>query len=248
MSLTAGYTATTTTAFTVTGSPTPSVTKTSGNAAITWDDANKRLNIGAGLGAGSYPVVLTATNGVTPNATFTFTLTVTAVAVAPAITTVSSLPDGTAGTIYTATLTADGTSPFTWSIVSGALPAGITLSPSGVISGTPTSAGTFNFVVQVSNSVGNQTKALTLCIQTATANEQWTMDTGQWTMKAYVENGVLYVSDLPAGAQWSVYSITGTLIYQGTADANVGASHALPLPGRGIYIVRNGSETVKVVY
>ena len=43
-----------------------------------------------------------------------------------------------------------GLPPYTWSIVSGALPDGLTLTAnSGVISGTPTSAGTSNFTVQV---------------------------------------------------------------------------------------------------
>jgi ABC-type cobalamin transport system permease subunit len=76
MSLTVGYTATSTGEYTVTGSPVPTVTKTSGNAAITWNNNTKKLDIAAGLAVGSYPVVLTVDNGVTPNATLTFTLTV----------------------------------------------------------------------------------------------------------------------------------------------------------------------------
>ena len=83
MTLTQGYTATSTTAFTVTGFPVPNVTKTSGSSYITWNNSTKRLDIAAGLAAGSYSVVLTASNGVSPNATITFTLTVNA---APGIT------------------------------------------------------------------------------------------------------------------------------------------------------------------
>ncbi len=53
------------------------------------------------------------------------------------------------------TLTGGGTGPFTWSLVSGALPTGTTLNSStGVISGTPTISGTFNFTYQVKNSQG----------------------------------------------------------------------------------------------
>ena len=77
MTLAAGYAATSTGAFTVTGTPDPDVTISSGNAAITWNDSAKRLNIAAGLPAGTYPVVLTASNGTDPDATLTFTLTVT---------------------------------------------------------------------------------------------------------------------------------------------------------------------------
>ena len=75
LTLTAGYAATSTGTYTVTGSPAPTVT-VSGNASISWDSANKKLDIAAGLDAGSYPVMLTASNGTAPDATLTFTLTV----------------------------------------------------------------------------------------------------------------------------------------------------------------------------
>lgn len=76
MTLAPGYAATSTGAFTATGNPPPTVTKTSGDAAITWNDTTKMLDIAAGLTLGTYPVVLTASNGVGADATHTFTLTV----------------------------------------------------------------------------------------------------------------------------------------------------------------------------
>lgn len=68
----------------------------------------------------------------------------------------TSLPAGTLGVAYTATLSATGgTSPYTWSITSGSLPAGLTLgSTTGVISGTPTAAGSSSFTIQVVDSTG----------------------------------------------------------------------------------------------
>jgi fibronectin type 3 domain-containing protein len=46
-----------------------------------------------------------------------------------------------------------GLPPYTWSVIQGSLPAGLTLDAnSGVISGTPTAPGTFNFTMQVSDS------------------------------------------------------------------------------------------------
>jgi hypothetical protein len=52
-----------------------------------------------------------------------------------------------------ATLTAaNGTAPYTWAITSGALPTGLSLSSAGVLSGTPTAFGTFNFTVTVTDS------------------------------------------------------------------------------------------------
>ena len=76
MSLTAGYGATYTSAFTVSGQPVPTVTlNTTHSNRVTWNSGASRLDIAAGLAAGSYPVVITATN-VAGTATFTFTLTV----------------------------------------------------------------------------------------------------------------------------------------------------------------------------
>jgi len=60
----------------------------------------------------------------------------------------TNLPDATAGFAYSQVLTAtNGTSPYKFSMYSGALPAGVTLSTAGVLSGTPTSASNVSFTV-----------------------------------------------------------------------------------------------------
>ena len=63
-----------------------------------------------------------------------------------------ALPGGTAATPYSQTFTASGgTAPYTFS-ASGTLPTGLVLSAGGVLSGTPTASGTFNFTINVSDS------------------------------------------------------------------------------------------------
>ena len=70
---------------------------------------------------------------------------------APTITSSSSLPSATYGTAYSQTLAASGTTPITWSVTAGALPAGLSLSSAGVISGTPTVAGSYSVTIQAAN-------------------------------------------------------------------------------------------------
>jgi hypothetical protein len=74
----------------------------------------------------------------------------------PVITTASPLPTGTVSNAYSTTLMAtSGLPPYNWSIVSGALPSGLMLNTNtGVISGTPTSAGTNNFRARVTDNAG----------------------------------------------------------------------------------------------
>ena len=84
---------------------------------------------------------------------------------APTITT-TSLSAGNIGDEYSATLTATGTKPITWSLKSGSsLPSGLNLTSNGVISGTPTVSGDYDFTVVATNSAGSVEKNLSLKIK-----------------------------------------------------------------------------------
>lgn len=74
--------------------------------------------------------------------------------VAPSITTLALIPSGTVSAAYSLAFAATGTAPITWTVVSGSLPPGLNLSSNGVLSGTPTSAGSYTFAVSASNSIG----------------------------------------------------------------------------------------------
>lgn len=116
-----------------------------------------------GSGASSFTVGATDSVGNTGNQPYTVNIGTAVLTVTPA-----SLPAGTVGTPFSRALTATGgTGPYTFSLLSGALPPGLTLSSAGVISGTPTANGVASFTVRAVDTLGNVgTRALTLSIGT----------------------------------------------------------------------------------
>lgn len=112
---------------------------------------------------GNFSVTVQATdsNGQTGSLVYTFTIAPPVIVIDPA-----TLPGGTAGVPYSATLTASGgIAPYSFSIVSGALPIGVSFSSAGVFGGTPTTAGTFNATIRATDDAGyNVTQAYTIVI------------------------------------------------------------------------------------
>jgi hypothetical protein len=89
------------------------------------------------------------------------------------ITTASPLPNATENVAYNEQLTSIGITNPTWSIIAGALPTGLNMSTGGLISGTPTVSGPFNFTVQVSGDEGTCGKAFSLTVTVATDCPDW---------------------------------------------------------------------------
>jgi hypothetical protein len=120
----------------------------------------------AGTG-GTYNFTITASNGVSPNATQSFTLTVDQ---APAITSANHTTF-TVGTFGSFQVAATGLPAPTFT-TSGPLPSGVTLSSSGLLSGTPAggTGGTYNITITASNGlVPNATQSFTLTVDQAPA-------------------------------------------------------------------------------
>jgi hypothetical protein len=88
----------------------------------------------------------------------------------------TSLQSGTQSMAYNQSLAAaGGAAPYSWSLFSGTLPSGLTLSGSGQISGTPINLGTSNFTVKVTDSsvpaqTATQALSITVVGQTGTQN------------------------------------------------------------------------------
>ena len=102
--------------------------------------------------AGPFPVAVTATdaNGCTGSANYTLTIVCPVITLSPA-----TLPDGAIGVPYSQAISASGgNGTYSFAVTGGAPPGGLTLSPAGLLSGTPTAGGTFNFTVAVTDGVG----------------------------------------------------------------------------------------------
>lgn len=160
--------------------------------------------------AGTFTFTVTATDstaGTALTAAQSFSITINP---APSITT-STLPAWSAGatTPYSQTLAATGgTGALTYSLTGGALPTGLSLSSGGTITGTPSAAGTANFTVTVTDSLGaSGPKALSITINAAPT--------------------ISTASPLPSGAQTIAYS-TSLAATGGTGALTFAASTPVP--------------------
>lgn len=150
----------------------------------------------------------------------------------------NSLPNGTNGVAYSQTLTASGgDTPYTWSIVAGNLPTGITLNlNSGLISGTPTEVGQKNFTVRVLDSSSTTAdKALSIVIDPAQGSLNITTTTlpsglvnRSYSQTLQATGGIqpyswsIVSGSLPAGLSLSSNGlISGTPTTPGTASFTV---------------------------
>lgn len=138
---------------------TATLTNDTTNQGVTWSLTGAGTLSGSTAAATTYTAptsvtaASTATLTATSNADTTKSATLTINLVVPPSVTTSSLPPATVGTAYSATLAATGgITPYSWTVSAGTLPNGLSLdSSTGEISGMPTTNGTSNFTVQVTD-------------------------------------------------------------------------------------------------
>jgi hypothetical protein len=89
--------------------------------------------------------------------------------VAPTITSSAPAASVPVSTAYSYQVTASGTAPITFSVSAGALPTGLTLDPAtGVISGTPTTVGSYSYTVTATNARGTASVSITQAVAATT--------------------------------------------------------------------------------
>ncbi|CAO5163189.1 Staphylococcus aureus surface protein A (modular protein) [Frankia sp. AiPs1] len=140
--------------FTVTGGTSPFVWSVSSGSlppGLALNGATGLLS-GTPTAAGSYPFTVRVVDASGQAATQNLTVSIASAPTLP----FPPPPAGEVGVVYSDQLTVSGgTSPFVWSVSAGALPPGVTLNAStGLLSGTPTTAGTASFAVRVVDALG----------------------------------------------------------------------------------------------
>ena len=119
--------------------------------------------------AGTFNFTVQATDRSGATATQSFSLVINPPTLT--ITVASPLPAGTVGVAYSQKLpvvASGGTPPYTWSVIAGSVP-GLSFDPASLtLSGTPTTAGTFNFTIQATDSANlTATRSLSLTVNAA---------------------------------------------------------------------------------
>lgn len=104
--------------------------------------------------------------------------------------------------------------PVTYTLVSGSLPAGVTLSSDGMLSGTPTEANVFNFTIAASDNRGGSTeRSFTLTVEKPSYSGD---DTFYWN-----KNGTLYLSNFTNGSVLRTFGTGASYIYSIEIDPTI---------------------------
>jgi len=168
--------------------------------------------------SGTFNVTIQATDANSQTDSNAYTLKITA----PAITT-NNVSNGVAGAPYSKNLVASGgVTPYTWSVISGSLAPGLSLSINGSITGTPTSAGPFTFTVQVSDANGQTDTATYTATITQTTITTVALPNGKV--------GNAYSKTMAANSGTAPYSwtVTGGALPTGLSLSSSGAISGTP--------------------
>jgi uncharacterized protein (TIGR03437 family) len=178
--------------------------------------------------AGTANFTVTVNDGIiTATATISLTINGPMPLAAPG----GSLSAAQANIAYNATLTASGgTGLYTWTVIGGTLPTGLSLSGAGVLTGTPTVAGTYSFTAQVTDTSGTTTSgSYTVVVNPAPLKliSSNTLPSGvvgaTYPIQIFTANGgtpnytfTISAGALPGGLTFSNGQITGTPTASGT--------------------------------
>jgi hypothetical protein len=194
--------------------------------------------------ATAVPLTFTVTDSSTPaqRKSVTLNLTVNPASVPPLNITTSSLPPGRVGVAYAAALAATGGQPpLSWGLTSGTLPAGLTFTAAGVLSGTPTAtAAGVPLTFTVTDSSTEQ-KSVTLKLNISPANITVTVSPRQAGLTVTQTQPFTATTNDYAGVTWLVSPAGGSFSAASSASG-VAVTFTAP-SSAGVYTVTAKSVT-----
>ena len=228
---------------------------TGGTTPYTWSLTSGTLPAGLSFNAG----VISGTPTASASASLTFNVVDSGnpaqsssatllLSVAPAKLTITtaSLPGGQVGASYSVTLTAiGGTAPYTWSITSGTLPAGLSFSgSSGTISGTPTTTASAPLTFQVVDSASPaQSRSVTLTLTVTPGTITVSISPARAALSVTQNLTVSATTNDPAGVSWSISpSGSGGSFNPTSSQSGTNVTFTAP-SSAGVYTVTASSVT-----
>jgi predicted extracellular nuclease len=157
----------------------------------------------------------------------------------------TSLPNGTVGVPYSASVPHTGGEPVTFAVSSGALPPGLALATTGQLSGTPTTAGAFAFTITASNAVSSASQAFTVTIAKAATTTTLTSSANPATFGGAI-TFTATISGLPTGGTVQ-FTVDGQAfgapvpVANGVATSN--ATTTLGLGGHSVTASFSGTDS-----
>jgi hypothetical protein len=181
----------------------------------------------------------------------------------PLSVTTTSLASGTQSAPYSQSVFATGgTAPYSWSLFSGTLPSGVTLSSSGQISGTPTTTGISNFTVRAADSSSPTqatTQALSITVNGSGGSQNNAALSGNYAFAFTGMSG--------SGSNPSVFAAVGRFAADGAGNLTAGeldtngvgpgtavtaqpftGTYAIGADGRGLMTLNLSGGTAKLAF
>ena len=189
---------------------------------------------GTPTSTGSAGATVKVTDSALPTArSTTETVKISVAALSPLTIAPPSLPTAVMGSIYFAALTVNGgVPPYLWTLTAGTLPAGMVLSQSGKINGSPFGTGTFTFTVTVRDSASPASQTASTTVSMLVSAQPG----------VYVANaGNDYVTEFALGVGGDIPPISGIT----GPDTGLSSPESVVLDATGdIFVANEGNDTV----
>ena len=213
---------------------------------------------GTPTASGSFLVTFQVTDSASVTATATLGVVINPAAPGGlTITTQPNMIPGAVGVAYNQVLAASGgTPPYTFTVVSGSLPTGLGLTPSGLISGTPVTAGTSAFTIRLNDNTGAAVSAqfsltvISVGTLTRTGAFGHIAVGGTWSTRFYISN----ISTAPVAINLLIRDDNGnnlnlpfTVTQQGTAQQLNNNSFTGVLNANTEIIIDSGAQIANLV-